>query len=407
MTRVVGALLTGLLLAAVLTAAWLAGPNRGTTRANPDFSVGIDADVGGNTATSLGSIQTSRTVNCGDFFPVDIYVTDVANLTMWNVTLHYDPAMLGVYARDVQMFLTTSPGSDVVDRSDGDHGFSGNYDLLATDVHEPPAPESGSGVFVRLNVGARAPGTSELSVTADRFWPNMANPATFAAQITVAGNCGTPVPTPTPEPTQTPTPTSTATATPSPTGTPAPSQTPQSSPTVTASPTPVPPPGTVYLAAGWNGSCYQGSDQQIEDAFADVDGVQAVYRLNGQTFERWFPDRPELSNITTLNSFDPLLVLTDGTATWEVEPNGDLSHSTVLSTGWNNICYLGPTKDTEEAAAGITGDFAVIYTLAGDQGWRRFVDGRPEVSNLERLDTFTSVLILVSDYNGALWVFDP
>jgi hypothetical protein len=418
MTKVVGALLAGFVLASVLSAAWLMGPNSETTRANPDFSIGVDTDASGNTATHLDSIETSRTVNCGDFFPIDIYVTDVANLTMWNVTLHYNPAMLGVYARDVQMFLTASPGSNVVDRSNGDSGFSGNYDLLAADTNYPTADDSGSGVLVRLNIGAKAPGTSELSLTPERFWPNMPSPAAFGGQVTVVGNCGTPVPTPTPEPTQTPTPsptptpTPTPTSTPTPTGTPGPSATPGSSPTpepeptVTPSPTPVPPPGTVYLAAGWNGSCYQGSNQQIDDAFANINGVQAVYRLNDQAFERWFPDRPELSNIAALSPFDPLLILADEAATWEVSPHTDLPHSTPLSSGWNSICYLGAAKDTEEAAAGIMGDFTVIYTLTPDRGWRRFVDGRPEVSNLERLETFTSVLILVTDSDGALWLFD-
>jgi hypothetical protein len=138
-----------------------------------------------------------------------------------------------------------------------------------------------------------------------------------------------------------------------------------------------------------------------------MSGVRAVYRLKDQAFERWFPDRPELSNITMLSSFDPLLVLAEENATWEVTPNGDMPRSTVLSNGWNNVCYLGAPKDTEEATADIMGDFSVIYNLTSDQAWRRFVAGRPEVSNLERLETFTSVLILVGDPNGALWVFDP
>lgn len=420
MTRVVGALLAGLLLASVVSVAWLVGPNRETTRANPDFSIGVDTNAAGNTATSLSSIETSRTVNCGDFLPIDIYVADAANLMMWNVTFRYNPAILGVYARDVQMFLAASPGSNVRDVSDGDHGFRGSYDLLASDGAMPVAPESGAGVLVRLNVGAKAPGTSDLSLTPERFWAStgaVSNPAAFGAQITVIGNCGTPVPTPTPEPTQTPTPspTPTPTSTPTPTTTstpgtsptPGPTQTPTPHPSPSPSPTPVPPPGTVYLVAGWNGSCYQGSEQQIDSIFDGVNGVQAVYRLKNQAFQRWFPDRPELSNITALSSFDPLLILADDATTWTVVPNGDLPHSTPLSSGWNNVCYLGAAKDTEEAAAGITGDFSVIYNLTSDRTWRRFVAGRPEVSNLERLETFSSVLILVGDPNGALWVFDP
>ena len=49
----------------------------------------------------------------------------------------------------------------------------------------------------------------------------------------------------------------------------------------------------------------------------------------------------------------------------------------------------------------------MIYTLTPDQSWRRYVAGRPEVSNLERLDKYTSVLIMVTDSDGAVWTFDP
>jgi hypothetical protein len=159
--------------------------------------------------------------------------------------------------------------------------------------------------------------------------------------------------------------------------------------------------------AGWNDSCYQSSEQEIDDAFAGVTGVQAVYRMKNQTFDRWFPDRPELSTITTLSPFDPLLILMTEDATWTVTPKSDLPHSTPLTSGWNSICYLGAGKDTGAAAAGIMGDFAVIYTLTPDQSWRRFVVGRPEVSNLTRLETFTPLHILVTDPDGALWIFDP
>jgi len=49
----------------------------------------------------------------------------------------------------------------------------------------------------------------------------------------------------------------------------------------------------------------------------------------------------------------------------------------------------------------------MIYNLAPDQSWRRYVADRPEVSNLERLETFTSVMILVTDSDGAVWLFEP
>jgi hypothetical protein len=390
------------LLAAVALAGWAASGEQESTQASPGFSVGVDVDASGNTATSLGNIETSRTVACGDAFDIDIYVTDVPDLQVWNVAFQYDPGILGVYARDVRMFLAASPGSDVNDYSDGDSGFNGNYDLLARDAANPPAPESGSGVLARLSVRALSPGVTRANAAPVLFFGTsgpISSPSAVDAQITVAGECTTPVPTPTPEPTGTPTRSPTP-GTPEPTGTPTRSPTP-------GTPTPTPPPGTVNLVAGWNDSCYQSSEQEIDDAFAGVTGVQAVYRMKNQTFDRWFPDRPELSTITTLSPFDPLLILMTEDATWTVTPKSDLPHSTPLTSGWNSICYLGAGKDTGAAAAGIMGDFAVIYTLTPDQSWRRFVVGRPEVSNLTRLETFTPLHILVTDPDGALWIFDP
>ena len=410
------------LLAAVAFAGWAASGEQESAQASPGFSVGVDVNASGNTATSLGSIQTSRTVACGDAFDIDIYITDVTNLRMWNVTFRYEPAILGVYARDVQMFLAASLGSDVEDRSFGDYGFSGNYDLLATDIAEPPAPESGSGVLVRLSVRALAPGVSKGDVIPERFWGTsgpISNPPAVNAQIIVAGQCATPVPTPTPEPTPIPTPTPTPTPTSTPPSTPSPAPTTQPHPTVeptetatptpspAASPTPAPPPGTLNLVSGWNGSCYQGSEQHIDDAFAGVTSVRAVYRMGDQSFDRWFPGRPELNTISSLSPFDPLLVLTTEDVTWTVTPHGDFPRSAPLSSGWNSICYLGAGKDSEAAAAGIMGDFAVIYTLTPEQTWRRYITGRPEVSNLARLETLTPVLVLVTDPGGALWIFDP
>jgi len=158
---------------------------------------------------------------------------------------------------------------------------------------------------------------------------------------------------------------------------------------------------------GWNDACYQGPEQQIADAFAGVTGVQAVYRMKNGSFDRWFPDRPDLSTITTLSPFDKTLILMAEGGTWTVTPNSDSPSSIRLPPGWNGVCYLGTGNDTETAAAGITGDFAVIYTLAPDQSWRRYVAGRPEMSNLERLEKFTPVLILMVGADDALWIFEP
>jgi hypothetical protein len=532
MTKVVAALLAGLGAAAVLTLGSLALFNEETTEASPGVTIGVDTNPSGNTATSLGTIETSRTVNCGERFEVDLFIRDVTDLLAWTVNVTYDPTVVRLDGRDVQMFLAANAGSDVLDKSLGDVGLAGggsggHYDVAAADDGNPPAPDSGSGVLARLTLVAVGAGVSPLDleiptligfplptqisvesmtnaevavlgpcqdadgdliddrvdncplvanfdqtntdaldqdgdgrsgedaidaadndgdtkvdedppgdaegdacdpdddndgvvddsdncrvdvnpgqanadgdaegdvcdddddndtvVDDDDNCPNQANADQADSDADGVGDaCDT-----SPSPTATPTSTPSATATPTPT-----------------TPTPTPTPGTVYLATGWNEACYQGSGQEIADAFDGITSVQAIYRMKGQTFDRWFPGRPDVSTITNLNPFDPLLILAGAAATWTVSPHGDLPDSLPLASGWNSVCYVGTSKDTATAASQIEGDFAIIYSLAPDQSWRRFVAGRPEVSNLDRLDIFMSVLILVTDSDGALWLFD-
>ena len=59
----------------------------------------------------------------------------------------------------------------------------------------------------------------------------------------------------------------------------------------------------------------------------------------------------------------------------------------------------------EAATLGIDIPYAVIYSLAPDRTWQRFVPGRPEISNLSQLAKFTPVLILVT--GNSHWIFNP
>jgi len=531
MNKVAGAVLAALLLAVVLSVGWLLGPDKETTQANPGVSLGIDADPNGNTSTSLGSAETSRTVACGEQFEVDLYIRDVTDLLTWAVNVTYNPAAVRIQGRDVQMFLAANAGSNVLDKSLGDVGLArggtgGYYDVAAADGANPPAPDSGSGVLARLTLAAVGTGVSPLNVEIPMLMgyplPTQVNVDSVSnAQIAVVGPCqdqdgdlvddrvdncplvanfdqnntdtrdkdddgrwgedaidgadndgDTKVDEDPPgdpqgdacdddddndtivdgndncrvnvNPEQAdadgdgegdacdndndndtvvddddncPNVANADQAdadgdgvgdacdvAPSPTSTPSPSATSTSTP---GTPTPTPEPGTVYLAAGWNGACYQGPEQQIADAFNGVGSIQAIYRLRDQAFDRWFPGRPDVSNISSLSPFDALLILASEDATWTVAPDEDLPDSVPLSSGWNSVCYLGPDKDTEEAASQIEGDFVIMYSLGRDQSWRRYVAGRPGVSNLTRLEKYTSVLTLVTNPDGALWVFNP
>jgi len=132
----------------------------------------------------------------------------------------------------------------------------------------------------------------------------------------------------------------------------------------------------------------------------------AVYRMRSPGFDRWFPGRPDLSSITTLNAWDPLLILSTEGAVWEHQPADGAPTSVPLASGWSSVCYLGEAKDPAAATAAIAGRFGVLYSLLADQAWRRYVPGRPEVSNLSVLYPRTAVLLLITDPDGAQWVFD-
>jgi hypothetical protein len=114
-----------------------------------------------------------------------------------------------------------------------------------------------------------------------------------------------------------------------------------------------------------------------------------------------------VSTLTVLNPYDALFLLVAGDAAWPQEPWGESPTSANLVFGWNSVCYTGQTKDTETATEDIASQLAIVYTAAPGQAWKRFVPGKPDVSTLNQLDSFTPVLILVTEEAGALWMFEP
>jgi YVTN family beta-propeller protein len=166
-------------------------------QATSPATIGVDAEVddnddgtADNTATSLGAINSCISVDSGATFDVDIFVTDLARLRVWSAAFHYDPSVVSVVERDVQMLLAAKPGSQVKDQSLGDAGVSGSYDLLASDVSdEPAAEESGSGVLVRLTLRAVAGGVSNLTVGEPFLFPFQSVESTASAFVAVDEAC--------------------------------------------------------------------------------------------------------------------------------------------------------------------------------------------------------------------------
>jgi hypothetical protein len=479
-TRLLAAAVAAALVTTAAAALWSASSGQGTTQASPGVTIGVDVNPAGNTATSLGPVESCISVATGDTFDVDIIVTDVTDLFAWKVYFSYKPSVLNVVGCNVKMFLADNPGSNVVSLSGAIPNSTGLYQPGAVDIAEPPTHDSGSGVLVRLTLKAVGPGLSPATlplidtegdgtidegpfmtdlganpigdtngdtffdgsilnaqVAVDRGcppdadadgWADEIDNCPFAPntnQLDIDGdgqgnacdddddndtsadnndNCPLvanpdqadsdgdglgdacdlePTPTPTPTPTSTPTP-----------GTP--------------TPTPTPPPGTIMLASGWNNACYVGPEQPIEDALADVaEHVLAVYRMRAdQGFDSWFPNKPGASNITTVSPYQPLFILMGQQAFWPHEPSGTPPTSVPLASGWNSVCYTGETKDVQAATGSIVEDLAVLYTLAPDQGWRQFIPDQPDASTLSQLESSTCVLMLITNADGVLWVFD-
>ena len=78
---------------------------------------------------------------------------------------------------------------------------------------------------------------------------------------------------------------------------------------------------TVDLAQGWNGVCYLGGTGPVEDAILGMDVPYAViYGLEGQTWQRFVPGRPEISNLGQLSKFTPVLILVTDNSRWVFNP---------------------------------------------------------------------------------------
>jgi len=133
--------------------------------AQGEVTVGIDADPAGNTATSLGAIDSCIAVKKGDTFEIDLFVTGVDNLLAWETYFSFDGDVVNVTDRNVQMFLAAGAGSEAWDASDPLPSAGGLYRLGAIDLAKPPATHNGSGVLARLTLKAVGAGLSPAMLT--------------------------------------------------------------------------------------------------------------------------------------------------------------------------------------------------------------------------------------------------
>jgi hypothetical protein len=100
----------------------------------------------------------------GEVSEFSIRISNVTDLTAWEIYFAYDRALLEVVGRDVRLFLSRDPNSSVFDLSDPVPNSTGLYRLAAADVSLDAVPDSGSGIIATIIVHARAEGVSPAAI---------------------------------------------------------------------------------------------------------------------------------------------------------------------------------------------------------------------------------------------------
>jgi hypothetical protein len=149
----------GLLTAMALAVAFLAlGDSSRTADAGGGGmeAISVDADITGNTATSLGERDECIEVNAGDSVQVDVTALNIPAsnpMITFNYRFRYDEDAITVTAADHQQLISSGANSSIPPLDAGDPIPDSDGEYLATVVDiDTSNPESGSGVLSRLTV---------------------------------------------------------------------------------------------------------------------------------------------------------------------------------------------------------------------------------------------------------------
>lgn len=103
-------------------------------------------------------------VDDGDTLEISIYVDNAPELFAFEVYFAYDPDLLEVVDRDVRIFLSEGPNSNVFDFSDAVPNSTGLYRLGAADVALDGTAETGDGTLAEITLRARDEGVSPAAI---------------------------------------------------------------------------------------------------------------------------------------------------------------------------------------------------------------------------------------------------
>jgi hypothetical protein len=127
--------------------------------ADSNSIIGFDmAPESSGTASGTG-VSTCASVNTGDKFEADVFITNVQSLTSWELRVDYDSSVVSLDSADFNFLLAQNGGQ--VFPTDFEQEKDGRMFLAAADGQRP---NSGSGVLARLHLTALANGTSSLKI---------------------------------------------------------------------------------------------------------------------------------------------------------------------------------------------------------------------------------------------------
>ena len=157
-----------------------------------------------------------------------------------------------------------------------------------------------------------------------------------------------------------------------------------------------------WSIAVWDGADATGIETALDTCSTTVEAAFAL-DPDTQLFSRFFRGRPEVSNLQSLGELEGVLALggTTTAAAAEAETLSAAQDSQMVNCPqpgkWAIAVWDGADgTDAGQALATCgTGAVAAAYHIdPATQGWLRWFDGRPEVSNLSTLDEHQGVLAL-------------
>ena len=110
--------------------------------------------------------------------------------------------------------------------------------------------------------------------------------------------------------------------------------------------------------------------------------------------ERYFPDRPDISNMGPLAQYDAFLILITQpvTCTMPVTAASGSTRTLQWGAGWNNAGWSGADgTPPQQAFACADGSYAAAYRFV-DAGLERYFPGRPDISNMGPLNKYDAFL---------------